>query len=106
MKLSGYWFCEGRCDDTVILPLPRGRAKPGPAKCPQCHQITAVWKPGVPEGVVRANGAAPLSKPQRSDDLTNHGVPKRWRESDHDLFEEMRSFVNAAPGQPLGPMAK
>ena len=92
MKLSGYWFCEGPCDDTVILPAPRGRAKPGPAECPQCHQLTAVWKPGVPEGVFHANGAARRSEPAR---ITGHAEVRlhRWRESDHALFDEMRRAV-------------
>ena len=88
MKLAGYWFCEGKCDDTVILPLPRGRGKPGLAECPQCHQITARWKPGVPEGVFHANVAASASEPARI--ATVH----RWREGDHARFDEIRRFVN------------
>ena len=99
MKLAGYWFCEGKCDDTVILPLPRRRAKPGLAECPQCHQITARWKPGVPEGVFRADVAAGASEPARIA-TTVH----RWRADDHGRFDAMRRLVAAAPD--LQPLAK
>lgn len=38
MKLSGHWFCD-RCDDVVHLPA----SIESPAKCPVCHNRTAVW---------------------------------------------------------------
>jgi len=37
-RASGHWFCE-RCDDVVHLPA----SVDSPAKCPVCHQPTAIW---------------------------------------------------------------